>query len=410
MLAGLRGRLNDRAAYECATPRLYRPAPRTWSDAAIVCIMLTGGLLGCAPEPKQAEDTSTWSLLSSAEFGGAEDGVASLNVVLDLQIASDSSVWVLDGPTQSLRRFRHLGDTGQYVATSGSGPGELGMANGFRLGPNDEMWLRDFGNQRLSRYGMSGAFLGQNSLPPHSYEYRWNASVDSQGLITDVLFVPDADSSKRALVTFARDGSVADTFPFPQSCPSQTLGAQSIPGRTGGFVGLPFSPSPLIHLDREGLLWCARTDIYEILGFARGQLGSVARIIADSGRLPVSEIERDSAISTLRSELNQIGGAATLWDESLVPRFRPALRGLTRDDKGRLWVLREIARRNYMLDVWNLTGSRVASIHVPSELRPTSLIRVKHNRIALVARDEDGVPTIAVFTIVASGDSLNSPD
>lgn len=409
MLARLRGRLNARSAQECAAPRHFGRVSRTWRFASVTCILAVAAAQSCAPASTPPATVGTWSLNKYAEFGGADDGAASLSIVLDFQIAADSSVWVLDGPTQSLRRFRSVGDTGRFVATSGRGPGELGMANGFRLGPRNEMWVRDFGNQRLNRYAVTGEFVGQNSLPPHSYEYRWNASVDDQGLITDVLFVPDADSSKRAIVTFALDAAVADTFPFPPGCPNQTLGAQSIPGRAGGFVGLPFSTSALIHLDRDGVLWCARNDAYEILGFARGRPSPLTRITADSGRLPVSATERDSAIKSFRTEMNQIGGAAIQWDEELVPRFRPALRGMTRDEDGRLWVLREISGRDFVLDVWDASGSRVAIIAVPSALRPTPLIRVRHNRVAMVARDADGVPTIAVFSILAPRDSTSPP-
>jgi hypothetical protein len=365
-----------------------------------VMIAQTIVLGACGRETVRPDSLGTrWTMTEIARFGGAEEGLASLNVILDLQFAHDSGIWVLDGQTQTIRRFDLAGGEPRIVARRGKGPGELEMANGMRPAPGGEMWARDFGNQRLSRYDSAGRFVGQHILPPHSYEYRWGATVDSAGRVVDMLYVRDADSLKRVIVSFAPDGSGADTSAFPTRCSDQPIPAPNVPGRDGGFVGRPYAPELLMRLAAQGDIWCGRTDRYALRRFSRGQDAPVAQVNADSGMVPVSAAARDSSITEMEEELRRIGGPAIPWNQDMVPHSRPAIRSLVTDDQDRLWVMRDRADGSAGFDVWDRAGARLATVDLDGSLRPASTFRVHRGMIAIIVRDEHDVPSVAVFRI-----------
>ncbi len=378
---------------------LIKRTPRGCGTSRTGVVATAFVVLACAGGPAAESSTSQWILTEVARYGGAEEGLASFNVVLDLQFAHDASLWVLDGQTQTIRRFDAGSGAATLVAGRGKGPGELEMANGVRRAPDGEMWARDFGNNRLSRYTSDGRFRGQHILPPHSYEYRWGATVDSSGRVIDLLYVPDADSMKRAIVSFGADGSAPDTSDFPLACSDVPPAVPNIPGRDGGFVSLPYAADLLVRLSAQGELWCGRSDQYAFRRFQRVRASHVAQVSSDSATVPVSEAARDSAIATTEEELRRIGGPATPWNHDLVPRTRPAIRSLATDDEDRLWVLRDRVDGSVGFDVWDSEGRRLATAEIPPSLRPASTFRVHRGKLAIIVRDQDDVPSVAIFSV-----------
>jgi hypothetical protein len=332
-----------------------------------------------------------------ARFGGDDEGLASFNAIRDLQIGVDGRIWVLDFQAQSLRLFGADGSPVKEVARKGAGPGELANSNGFRITPDGQVIARDHSNGRYSFYSPAGEFAGQHIQPSSGYGFRWDAAIDRQGRLVELMSVQRGQQRLRVIVRHSADFAKADTADTPTTCSDLPAPSPGIRGRNG-FAGLPFEPRIISVFTPDGASWCANTDEYRIRRFAFGAKAHDRELHATVPRIPISEVERDSAIAGVERFLERIGGALEPFDKGKVRRDRGQLLWFEGDDQGRLWVMRETPAGQVELDIWD-AGRRIGVLPMGSRKGAYPLYQVRGDRLAIVKLDEDELPTIFLYRV-----------
>ncbi len=364
-----------------------------------IVVRLAGALaLGTTALAAQAK----WTLTEVARIGGADEGLASFNDIRDLQLGDDGKVWVLDFQARELRLFAPDGAPLRLVARRGQGPGEIANSNGFRRHPDGRMLLRDHSNARLNVYAPDGTTLGQHLLISMGYGYRLEAGIDAQGRFLELVSVRNGNEFRRAVTRTSAALVSTDTVdaPTPPACSPLPPPAAAVRGKNG-FAGYPFSPSFQHVFTRSGALWCASTGEYRLRRFAFGAAAHDLEVRLDVPRIPIAKAARDSAIAGMKSFLDRIGGALEPMDEDKVPRDRGALLGFETDERERLWVIRETPSGTAELDVWDVNGRRIATLAPGWRVSAFPLFRVHRDRVAIVLRDADDLPTIHVYRLEA---------
>ncbi|MEX2182426.1 MAG: hypothetical protein WD771_10315 [Gemmatimonadaceae bacterium] len=360
-------------------------------------LSVLGGVLAAAlAAPLGAQ--ARWALEEVVRVGGEDEGLASFNQIVDVQLGYDGRIWVLDGQTQSIRLFAPDGAPLKEVARRGAGPGEIANANGIRLGPDGRMWVRDHRNQRLTVFAADGTFDRQYLVPSHGYGYRWDGTVDAQGRILDMISVTRGDSRVRVMTRYAPDLSSADTVDLPTTCSDLPPPRSSVASRRG-FTSFPFAARLVLTLSREGALWCANSDEYKPRRFPVGATRHDRQLALDAPRVPITRAERDAAIAEVDTFLASTGGALEPWDRGSVPRDRGALNWIEGDDEGRVWVRRELPDRTLAFDVWDASGRRIAVVAAPGRWEFYPLYRIVRGRLVTIVRDEDDLPYVVVYRI-----------
>ena len=360
----------------------------------LVAVALAGG-------PGLLDAQARWRLEEIARIGGDDEGLASFNQIIDVQLGDDGKVWVLDRQTQSLRLFAADGTPIKEVARRGQGPGELANANGVRRGPGGRMWVRDHSNQRLTAYGADGALIGQHMVPSHGYGWRWDGALDREGRVLDLIGVRRGERYERMITRYNPDLSQADTLALPTTCSDLPPPRSAIAARNG-FITFPFAARLVLVLSSDGALWCANSEEYRPRRFPFGATRHDRELSLTPPRVPIPRTERDSAIAAVDSFLARQGGAVEPWARGDVPRDRGAFGWMEVDDRGRLWVRRELPDRRHEFDVWDTTGRRIAVMAAPPGAAFQPLFRIVGDRLVTIVTDEDDLPYVVVYRIRTS--------
>lgn len=361
---------------------------------AVVLTLATNRSLGA-----QAQ----WRLEELFRLGGADEGLASFNDIRDFQLDGRGQVWVLDFQTQTLRLFGADGSPIRELARKGRGPGELMNANGIRRAPDGRMILRDHSNRRFTLFAADGGALPSVAMQSFGYGYLWEASFDAQSRLVEMMTVRRDTSYTQALVRHSRDFARADTMFPPERCGDLPPPRMGVRGQRG-FAGIPFEPRVIVTVGGDGSLWCAHNDEYSLQRIPFGGNAVDRRLtLTNLPRIPIAVSERDSALVAFDSFMVRIGGAADPFDRGSIKRDRGQLIGIVPDDVGRMWALRQQPNRRYALDVWDVAGSRrLAVVPVQANAGAYPRIRVRGDRLAILAFDEDDLPVIVVYRIHAS--------
>ncbi len=344
-----------------------------------------------------------WQLQELFRLGGADEGLASFNDIRDFQLDALGQVWVLDFQTQSLRLFGADGDPLRELARKGRGPGELQNANGIRRASDGRMVLRDHSNNRFAIFAADGSALPSVSMQSFGFGYLWEAAFDAESRLTELMTVRRDTSYTQALVRHSRDFARADTMFLPERCGDLPPPRPGVRGRRG-FAGIPFEPRIIFTVGADGAFWCANTDEYSLHRVPFGaRTADRSLTLTNLPRIPITAAERDSALNAFEGFLTRIGGATDPFDRSSIKRDRGPLIGFVPDDAGRMWVLRQLQNRRFELDVWDVAaGRRVAVAPLESATGSFPRIRVRGDRLAILALDEDELPVIVVYRIVTA--------
>lgn len=357
-------------------------------------VLVGWALLLTSPLGAQAR----WRLEEVARIGGDDEGLASFNQIVDIQLGNDGKIWVLDRQVQSIRLFAPDGTPLKEVGRRGEGPGEIANANGIRRGPDGRMWVRDHRNQRLTVFAPDGSFDRQYLVPSHGYGYRWDGAIDADGRVLDMISVLWGETRGRALTRYQPDLSSADTVPLPTTC-SDLPSPRSAVVAQRGFTAFPFAARYVFVPSSDGTLWCANTDEYKPRRFPVGATRHDRELSLTPPRVPITRAERDSAIAQVDSFLARAGGPAEPWDKGGVPRERGAFSWMEVDDEGRLWVLRELPNRQQEFDVWDKAGRRIAVLAAPGRREFQPLYRIVRGTLVLIEYDEDDLPYVVAYRI-----------
>jgi sugar lactone lactonase YvrE len=273
----------------------------------------------------------------------------------------------------------------------GSGEGEFDSPVGIAIGPENELYVSEFRNERVQRFTPDGGFLGQIKVQPHAggvavdaegtvYVAHWNSNkvaayapsgellrewgqqgtADGEfrlpGSIAigpdDLVYVPDQGNSR--VQKFTREGKFVGKWGTRGKEPGQFGGGQSAGGRFAGPQFVAFDRSGNVYttdaaLDRvqkftpDGELlahWGSESD--QPGGFGPPPLtaegtpvmgGPIGICVDDQDRVWVGATNHRVQRFTNGGEyLNGIGGAGTGPGEFDTPH------GLLLDSQGFLYV------------------------------------------------------------------------
>lgn len=111
----------------------------------------------------------------------------------DVAVASDGSIYVVDGVNQSIKVFDSKGEFIFSFGEAGAGPGQFNYPLGMAIDGADRIYVADSGNQRVQIFSTRGRFLNEIKLENKNGKMPdpTDVAVDSHGT---ELFVVDNDN------------------------------------------------------------------------------------------------------------------------------------------------------------------------------------------------------------------------
>jgi len=140
------------------------------------------------------------------EFVAAADGAKALARPMNLTIAG-AEIYVADYLGDRIVVFDLDGHWQRSVGRPGSGDGELDSPGGVAVGPDGDLYVADFYNQRVQRLGPDGRFVRQwgvtreTGIGAGRFNYPTDAALGPDG----TLYVTDGYNDR--VVAFAPDGA-----------------------------------------------------------------------------------------------------------------------------------------------------------------------------------------------------------
>ena len=412
------------------------PGRRTRTPFAIRIVATVAALLGAASCDSSPDTVATsadvvWDTLPSGAAhavyssfpifpattaadlrigGDGADGPAAFGDVRGIDVGPDGSILVLDAEASELRAF---GPDGAYRSTllrRGSGPREIGSANGVRVDTLGGIWVNDQSRGQITH--LSGEQAASYPLATSGSGDLWEGGITHDGRAWVVERHPDGPSVPPAAMQ-------ADMQPGPQplltrlylrsldpttgAVDSVALGVESTEVAIYPMVmtPVPFAGTPLSAFDPAGALWTASSDAYRVSKLSL--TGDTLLIVELPGIAPdASSQERADEIArvtALLADARKRGGGAgrgsdaTDW-EAAVGKRKPVLVSLSVDDQSRLWVQRRTLSRGPVFDVLDATGQLVGTIDPDFEPSTTFPPVIKGRSIYAVVADSLGAPTV----------------
>ena len=350
----------------------------------------------------------TWRATEVWRVDGTEGGGEPFSDLRDFRVAKDGGVWALDFKDQVIRRFDANGKPLKSTARKGSGPGELGNANGLVMAADGSVWVNDPRNSRLTVFGADGEFTRQHTVPISGYGWRWEAWLDQRtGDVVD----PFTRQKPGGVYTqewrrIARDGSIRDTMSIP-SCASGAAAVYSgyqaqTQGKGNTYRQYPFSNGGGSAPDGRGGMWCAvpvpasaRVALVRI-----GTNDTIAQTAVMLSPIPVAPAERREAIAEAEKVVAQY--ATNNFDASKIPATKPPILRVSVDDDGRLWVQHasRYGDTGVTFDVHDRAGKHLGRLRIPHRPSTAGLpVRARGNDVWLAVLDEDDVVGIARYRL-----------
>lgn len=198
-----------------------------------------------------------WRLTEGLRLGSvSSDGPDQFGQIRDVTADALGRIYVLESQAKQVRVFEPDGHFVRSLGHEGQGPGEL--ANPIRLewGPDDALWIVDFGNKRYEVFDTTGVRLASYPILPTSFGFgnRWAGGV----LFEDQLRASVAAERHMVRREFV-DGalSVLDTLTVPDPPGPETIEI-TVSVNGGSFkddMPVPLAPVALIELDPNGEGW-----------------------------------------------------------------------------------------------------------------------------------------------------------
>lgn len=337
-----------------------------------------------------------WRLVEESRIGSG-DGPAMFANVVDATIDPMGRVWVADAQQHQLQIFEANGRHVRSIGQRGGGPREFGGIAGMAWAPDGRLWVLDDGNSRFAVYDTTGTLVATHPRNSMMTTAPWPGRFDAQGRLYDVTGTIEVDGSLRtSIVRSDTAGQPRDTFHLPEFKAEQfqiTRGDER--NRRVTQITVPFTGRQIWALDPDGSVWVANTSQYRIDQHAFDGGGSRTMLERENPRVPVSREDRDRIVESF-AEFTRQGGKI---DVSRIPRVHPPLAGFLFDDSGRLWVIPMAGRGEArVLDVFEPDGRYLGRVVLPGPYRSTPKA-IRENRMAVVVRDDDDVPSLTVMRI-----------
>lgn len=347
----------------------------------------------------------TWRATEVWRIDGTESGEPFFDL-RDYLVGRDGSLWVLDFKDQLIRRFDANGKALSSVGRKGSGPGEMGNANGMVQRRDGRVWVNDPRNGRWTVFDADGKFAVQHTVAIRGYGYRWGAWIDrvTGDLIDPFINQKVGGASQMDWRRVNANAALRDTFPMP-SCASGTLpsgaGYQAeTKGKGATYGSYPFATGGGSAPDGEGGVWCAGPASMRVARVRIGANDTTAQTTVTLAPIAVLKAERDEAIARIEKQIAQY--ASNNFDAAKIPATKPPIALLTVDDDGRLWV-QHSARwgdASVTFDIHDRSGKHLGRLRIPHRPSAEGLpIRARGNDLWIALRDEDDVIGIARYRI-----------
>ncbi len=312
----------------------------------------------------------------------SQEGFGDINAIA---VDGTNRVYVADAFSMSVSVFDSAGGFVRTLGRGGSGPGEFREPEGLAWRGPRQLTVIDYGNGRYSTYDTSGVHYRDERRPPLGGLWPW------PGRFAGPLLVEAAVSATGyRLLRFdpETEGHPADTFPYAiHGVPLEDWEPQVwvTEGQTTRRLRIPFTAGYQWALNDEGHVWVGDSRVYKV--FRRTLEGdTVQEVTREVPGVQVSPEERLRAMASL--------GRNPPINASAIPEFKPAFRLLLPGESGALWVLREGAGDQWLLDVFDSQGNFVEILTLPVRPYLKVLPVLSGGSLWLVEADSLGVQSV----------------
>jgi hypothetical protein len=257
-------------------------------------------------------------------------------------------------------------------------------------------------NGRLSVFHPDTGFLGSFPLQLFSFGGRgpWRAAIDSTGR-TMVASSGRYGEGRFWSMLRVYDPSMRqlDSIPY-YDYTDDALDTEDPPGTWRIAFGngtlhvpVPYFAQPQDVVGPSGHFWSTRQGATE-LEVARWMPPADTSLIIRSLRrpTPVTAAERDSAMSDVRSRLEERLPGPPRLDPSRIPATKPPTYGLSLDERGRLWVrITDEHADTTVYDVFEPDGRHAETVALPFRVDGWIPPILRGDEIWVVARDASDV-------------------
>lgn len=288
------------------------------------------------------ESGSVWggdaTLVEEVSIGvEAGDDVYMFGAVRAVAMRGDE-IYVLDQQVPALRVYdmngRHLRDIG----AEGGGPAEFRRPDSMVIGPAGRIYVRDYGNDRITIFAPDGDEVGTLPLDG-GFATSTPLTMTLDGTLYNYQRIPSDDPEERLRGLVPRsleDDEIGEPI-LPPELSSQDW---SLSARREGMsisMNVPFAPGTVWTVAPTGAVVAGYADEYSFE--IRYPDGAVTRVVKEAGRVAVDPDEADwhrrSTTARMRRNVPDWN-----WNGPDIPAQKPAYRRLIPDRSGRIWVVR----------------------------------------------------------------------
>jgi hypothetical protein len=356
-----------------------------------------------------------WWVQETLRIGGDESVPGSLfGYVTDATLGDDGRIYVLDQQAQAVRVFGVDGSLETTLGGPGEGPGELGRLVTSVVKHQDELLVVDWGQHRLTRYGVDGSVRPSRPLP-HAPGVRswWDEGADGGIYLRTLKRVTSAEGRWGAEDHLLRwDGAAGIDTLFTFDYPQTDLG-------TRGAARLP----PVVDAPAWAVLPDGSTAWTDLSA-------DELRIVSPDGSLRLvrapswvphdpSEAEEEALLRGVAARIVMLGGSADAVEQVPVdyPRTLPVLTDVRAGPEETVWVQRAGSIRDVhpmalntpdpprgwgggAWEVLDREGRFLGTVDLPPRFR---LLDIRGDVLLGIQADQDWVDHVVVMNLIRPG-------
>ena len=347
------------------------------------------------------DSASAWRAVEELRIGAADgEGPDVFSDVRDLAVDRAGRIYVLQSTAKRVAVFDDSGRFLRSFGRAGGGPGEFENPIGIQLDPAGRLWVSDPRNARYTLFDSGGRVLASHPRRLRMYGWQWDGRFMADGRLVERDMIDGAPGERAgtAHVRFDPSFTAADTL-LPAAAPGGDPNENAFVFRRADgttYFTIPFRPGPLSVLDPRGFHWSGSSAEYRLV--QRTLDGDTVRVVTREFT-PVPVAEGD--LAEFREEIRDFIGSPG-YDESRIPKAKPAFQTVTVASDGHLWVRRHLAHGDggTAFDVLDPEGRFLGEVRLPAEIAVYGPLLIGRDAIHAVVRDALDVPQVVRWRIV----------